>query len=113
MVYLYYGIHISVDLAQYEIFRAKVCCIWQGWYKREGRHKINDRIISPESVSLHLYTIFALFWWTGMADVIFRTTYSNFLQASNLSFQNEVCILSIEILDSNMPILLFLTRLLI
>ena len=72
MVYLFYGIHISVDLAQYEIFRAKVCYIWQGLYKREGRHK-----------------------------------------ASNLIFQNEVCILSIEILDSNMPILLFLTRLLI
>ena len=23
----------SVDLAQYEIFRAKVCDLWQGWYR--------------------------------------------------------------------------------
>ena len=31
MVELFYTTLISVDLAQYEIFHAKVCDIWQGW----------------------------------------------------------------------------------
>ena len=26
----------SEDLAQYEIFRAKVCNFWQGWYHKQS-----------------------------------------------------------------------------
>ena len=55
MVKLLFTILFIVDLAQYEIFRAKVCDFWQEWYKiliLDGRRGWDVEFVSDPGHSL-------------------------------------------------------------
>ena len=53
MLYIFYIFLISIDLAQYEIFRAEACDFWQSWDKSHD-YNMGKEDVSQYAVKVSL-----------------------------------------------------------